>query len=165
MGRYVMMFVLTILLVPGTVSANPERTFLLPGDVEIEMVWIEPGTFMMGSSQEEVDSLHAVVYAPLEVWPYSVFLDDVPQEGPQHEVTITRGFWLGKYELTQGQWESIMGTTPWLKNSGYAVPRPCMQLDSGEGVAPVHPVCVAGGTSYTAHFRGYCLVGANWIAV
>ena len=34
-------------------------------------------------------------------------------EGPQHEVTITRGFRLGKYEITQGQWESVMGTRPW----------------------------------------------------
>ena len=31
----------------------------------------------------------------------------------QHEVTITRGFYLGKYELTQGQWKSVMGTRPW----------------------------------------------------
>ena len=30
-----------------------------------------------------------------------------------HEVEISRGFWLGKYEVTQGEWESVMGTTPW----------------------------------------------------
>jgi len=34
-------------------------------------------------------------------------------EKPQHEVTLSQGFWLGKYELTQGQWEAVMGTTPW----------------------------------------------------
>ena len=68
-------------------------TMFLPGGAEIEMVWIEPGTFMMGSPEDEPgrDS----------------------DEGPVHEVTITRGFYLGKYELTQEQWESVMGTRPW----------------------------------------------------
>jgi formylglycine-generating enzyme required for sulfatase activity len=70
-----------------------EATFPLPGGATLEMVWIEPGTYMMGSPEDE---------GGREV-----------NEGPQHEVTITRGFWLGKYELTQGQWESAMGTTPW----------------------------------------------------
>ena len=97
MSRCLLAFALIILLVPWTASANPERTFLLPGGAEIEMVWIEPGTFMMGSSEDEPGRQHI--------------------EGPQHEVTITRGFWLGKYELTKGQWESVMGTTPWAGHS------------------------------------------------
>ena len=29
-----------------------------------------------------------------------------------HEVTLTKGFWLGKYEVTQAQWKSVMGTNP-----------------------------------------------------
>jgi formylglycine-generating enzyme required for sulfatase activity len=29
------------------------------------------------------------------------------------DVTLTQGFWLGKFEVTQGLWESLMGTTPW----------------------------------------------------
>jgi formylglycine-generating enzyme required for sulfatase activity len=72
-------------------------TFDLPGGTTIEMVWIEPGTFMMGSllSERDQDS----------------------DEGPQHQVTIRRGFWLGKYELTQAQWESVMGTRPWMEQA------------------------------------------------
>jgi formylglycine-generating enzyme required for sulfatase activity len=34
-------------------------------------------------------------------------------EKPQHEVTISQGFYLGKYELMQGQWQSVMDTRPW----------------------------------------------------
>ena len=34
-------------------------------------------------------------------------------EGPQHEVTITEGFYLGKFEVTQAQWQSVMNTRPW----------------------------------------------------
>ena len=33
-------------------------------------------------------------------------------EGPQHRVTISKGFWLGKYEITQAQWEAVMGSNP-----------------------------------------------------
>ena len=32
---------------------------------------------------------------------------------PVHEVEISAGFWLGKYVVTQEQWEAVMGTTPW----------------------------------------------------
>ena len=70
----------------------------LPGGATMEMVWIEPGTFTMGSPDTEEGR-------------------DSHDEGPQHEVTITQGFYLGKFELTQGQWESVMGTTPWAGQS------------------------------------------------
>jgi formylglycine-generating enzyme required for sulfatase activity len=33
-------------------------------------------------------------------------------EKPRHEVTISRGFELGKYEVTQGQWVKVMGSNP-----------------------------------------------------
>ena len=69
------------------------RTFSLPGGGEMEFVWIEAGTFQMGSP--ESDSWG-------EAW-----------ERPVHEVEISEGFWLGKYEVTQGQWAVVMGTTPW----------------------------------------------------
>jgi formylglycine-generating enzyme required for sulfatase activity len=34
-------------------------------------------------------------------------------ERPRHSVTITRPFWLGVHQVTQGQWQQVMGTTPW----------------------------------------------------
>ncbi|MFH1571167.1 MAG: formylglycine-generating enzyme family protein, partial [Gemmatimonadota bacterium] len=68
-------------------------TVALPGGATMDFVWVEPGTFMMGSPASEPGRF-----------------DD---EGPQHEVTITEGFWLGKVEVTQGQWESAMGASPW----------------------------------------------------
>ena len=30
----------------------------------------------------------------------------------QHQVTLTNGFWLGKHEVTQAQWEQVMGSNP-----------------------------------------------------
>lgn len=65
----------------------------LPEDAKkLEMVLIQPGSFMMGSSMEEQGRLDT--------------------EWPLHEVTITKPFYLGKYEVTQAQWESVMGNNP-----------------------------------------------------
>ena len=74
--------------------------FRLPGGAEIEMVWIEPGTFMMGADR---------------YWDRKKMFEDAL---PRHEVAISRGFHLGKYELTQAQWESLMGTRPWAGEIG-----------------------------------------------
>ncbi len=68
-----------------------EITVDLPGEESMELVWIEPGTFVMGSPEDE-DAR----------WPNEA----------QHIVTISRGFYLGKYEVTQAQWEALMGTEP-----------------------------------------------------
>ena len=32
-------------------------------------------------------------------------------EKPVHQVTISQAFYMGKYEVTQGQWQAVMGTT------------------------------------------------------
>ena len=76
----------------------------LPGGASMEFVWIAPGSFVMGSPDSEP------------------WRDN--DEGPQHQVTISQGFfWLGKYEITQGQWEALMGTMPWL-DQGYVRSNP-----------------------------------------
>jgi len=56
------------------------------------MVFIPPGTFRMGSPTNEVDRYD--------------------NEGPQTAVTISRGFWMGKFEVTQGEYEAVMGSNP-----------------------------------------------------
>lgn len=62
------------------------------GTHKIKMVWCPPGTFTMGSPVSEAGR-------------------DPDEE--QVEVTLSDGFWLGQTELTQGQWEAVMKTTPW----------------------------------------------------
>jgi formylglycine-generating enzyme required for sulfatase activity len=34
------------------------------------------------------------------------------REGPQHQVTLTKPFYIGRYEVTQGQWTAVMGSNP-----------------------------------------------------
>ena len=86
---------LFVSLVIGSVEANPEKTFVLPGGAEIEMVWIEPGTFVMGSDVW----YDAEIHGQAEV--------NRPDPRPSHQVTLTRGSWMGKYEVTVRQWESV----------------------------------------------------------
>ena len=78
----------------GDGMPEEEITVTLPGGAKLEMVWIQPGRFLMGSPDSEPDR------------------DD--HEGPRHEVTITTGFYMGKHEVTQAQWESVIDTRPWL---------------------------------------------------
>jgi formylglycine-generating enzyme required for sulfatase activity len=66
------------------------RNWTVP-EYGIELVWINPGTFTMGSPESESDRQN----------------DEI-----QHRVTLTKGFWLGKYEVTQGQWQAVMGNNP-----------------------------------------------------
>jgi formylglycine-generating enzyme required for sulfatase activity len=56
------------------------------------MVFIPPGTFRMGSPDDEEGRWEG--------------------EGPQTDVLISRGFWMGKYEVTQGEYEAVMGNNP-----------------------------------------------------
>jgi formylglycine-generating enzyme required for sulfatase activity len=63
-----------------------------PSDPTNRMVWIQPGTFTMGSPAAEEDR-----------W---------TDEGPQTRVTISRGFWMGKYEVTQREYQTVMGRNP-----------------------------------------------------
>jgi len=57
----------------------------------MKFVWIPPGSFMMGSAKEEKERRN---------------------DETQHKVTLTRGFYLGVYTVTQEQWQEVMGNNP-----------------------------------------------------
>lgn len=64
----------------------------LPGNVRLKLVYIPAGSFFMGSPDSEKGHNE--------------------DESPRHAVIISRGFWMGKYEVTQAQWGVIMGKNP-----------------------------------------------------
>ena len=45
--------------------------------------------------------------------PETDITDRSDDEDPQREVTISKPFYMGIYEITQSQWKSVMGTEPW----------------------------------------------------
>ena len=59
--------------------------------IELEMNWCEPGVFHMGSPEKEKGR---------------------NQDETRHEVTLTQGFFLGKFEVAQEEWKAVMGTSP-----------------------------------------------------
>ena len=71
----------------------------------MEFVLIPAGEFVMGSNLPP-DQL-------AEMFP-QWRPRDFEGESPQHRVRITKPFYLGKYEVTQGQWQEVTGTPhPW----------------------------------------------------
>jgi eukaryotic-like serine/threonine-protein kinase len=78
---------------PPNLSAGDTKTVMLPGNVQLVMVWIPPGTFFMGKDYTSTNDAFA--------------------ESPQHQVTFATGFWMGKHEITKRQWEALMPVNPW----------------------------------------------------
>jgi formylglycine-generating enzyme required for sulfatase activity len=67
--------------------------------IGIELVYVVAGEFMMGAQ------------------------DGIIDETPVHKVKLTKGYYIGKYEVTQSQWEAVMGDNPsYFKNSGKYAP-------------------------------------------
>jgi formylglycine-generating enzyme required for sulfatase activity len=78
-------------LVKAQINGKPKPTAStekLTNAIRMEFVVIPPGRFVMGSDR---------------------WMDD---QKPPHEVQITKGFQMGKYEVTQAQWEAVMGNNP-----------------------------------------------------
>lgn len=65
--------------------------------IKLDMVLIPAGKFMMGSPLTEKDRSSVTRKG------------NVKDDETQHEVTITKSFYMGKYEITQEQWQAVMG--------------------------------------------------------
>lgn len=68
--------------------ARPSRAKRFTNQVGIKMVWIPPGEFMMGSDNADADT----------------------DEKLAHHVKLTGGFYIGRFEVTQGEWQKVIGT-------------------------------------------------------
>lgn len=64
---------------------------IAPNSSFMDFKRIEPGTFLMGSEDEKRQK----------------------EDGPPHRVTLTRPFYIGKYEVTQSQWNQVMRQLTW----------------------------------------------------
>jgi formylglycine-generating enzyme required for sulfatase activity len=78
-----------LLVTQGAIAPEGEE-FTVSG-LSLEMLWVQPGTFQMGSPEDEEGR------TSLETL---------------HEVTLTSGYYLGKHVVTQSQWEKVMGSNP-----------------------------------------------------
>ena len=74
------------------------QSFMLPlprlpdEAIPLAMIWLPSSTFLMGSPRNEPNR--------------------IVEEEQQFEAIISHGFWIGKYPVTQAQWQVIMGNNP-----------------------------------------------------
>ena len=75
---------------PVEVQVTKEKT--IENSIGMKFVPIPAGTFTMGSPAAEKGRF---------------------DNETQHQVTLTKSFYMGRTEVTQGQWKKVMGTEPW----------------------------------------------------
>lgn len=87
---------MTLVSCGDNVPANPKEGEIITinaADAAFEMVYVAPGAYTMGATPENEGI-------------------DTFTELPTHRVTLTKGFFIGTTEVTQGQWEAVMGNNP-----------------------------------------------------
>jgi sulfatase modifying factor 1 len=121
---------------PEAATADPFDGSIAGEERTIEGVrfdWAPAGTFVMGSPPDE------------------------PERRPgenQIEATLTRGFWIGKYEVTQGEWQRIVGDFPGARDAGSGDDYPVYTINFAEAEG------FCGKLTDLAHESG--LLPQNW---
>ena len=78
--------------------------------IGMKFILIPPGEFTMGSPQAEIDeAVQAIGDNDWENW---FWQRCTKSEGPQHKVRLTKPIYLGVHEVTQAEFESVMGNNP-----------------------------------------------------
>jgi len=107
-----------------TQNGNDGDTKIISG---IECILVKAGTFMMGSPTSDTDR-------------YS--------DETQHQVTITKDYWIGKYPVTQAQFKAVMGYNP----------SNCL----GDDDRPVETLSWSEAVSFCNAVSGRLLTEAEW---
>jgi formylglycine-generating enzyme required for sulfatase activity/predicted Ser/Thr protein kinase len=85
------------------VLENPSSSKTYTNSLGMEFVLIPAGEFMMGAVPQDSEAKD--------------------NEKPQHKVRITKPFYMGKYPVTQEEWEMVIGNNPsWFKQAGKKAP-------------------------------------------
>jgi formylglycine-generating enzyme required for sulfatase activity len=97
--------------IPGPAA---KKTFT--NSIGMKFVLIPAGEFLMGSTPEEL------TWAKRQGTDHNErdwYFERLPAEGPRHPITITRPLYLAVYEVTQGEYEQVMGANPsWFSEKG-----------------------------------------------
>ena len=141
--------------VPSPKRSVPQSGREWTNTIGMKLVRIEAGEFLMGTTKDQVDQL-------MRLFPDSK-RERFDDEQPQHSVKISRPFFLGIHEVTQGQYQAVMGNNPsefkgsddlpvenvsWLDAVGF-----CNKLSERESRTPFYringtEVTIVGGNGY-----------------
>ena len=98
-------------------ASNKEELIDLGKDVKLALVLLPEGKFKMGFTKKEMEDFKVAAQEDIK----KAFEKELGEEelekldlmmslqGKQHEVTLTKPYYMGKYEVTEEQWESVMG--------------------------------------------------------
>jgi formylglycine-generating enzyme required for sulfatase activity len=91
---------------PASVLPPTSTSTLAPGQVRvdskgIEQVWVPAGSFLMGTDEAAISELKALN-------PPGFVIGEFASEQPQHEVRITAGYWIDKYEVTNKAFQAFI---------------------------------------------------------
>lgn len=104
---------------PAPSSGKEGAPTILTNSIGMEFVLIQAGSFTMGSPGDDAQAAR--------------------DERPAHRVTLSRSFYLGRHEVTQAQWEAVMGSNPYdeknRSNNFYGLPGMAARIRH-----PDHPV-------------------------
>ncbi|MCU1302666.1 MAG: hypothetical protein JWQ87_2950 [Candidatus Sulfotelmatobacter sp.] len=112
----------------GTSKTSPESG--------LNYIWVPPGTFSMGCLQEQ------------DKW-----CEKHPEETPQHNVTITKGFWIGETEVTVFAYKRLHSAMP---------PAPSFNPNWGEEEQPIVNVTWDQAGTFCATDQGHLPTEAQW---
>ena len=133
-----------LLFLPALVANDDQkagdRMVLKIKDVEYAFHWCPPGTFTMGSPSSETDR---------------------PDNETQHQVTLTRDFWMLETEVTQSMWESVMGNNP-SDFKGAKLPVECVSWDDCQAYIEKLNAHLAGTPCVPAGFKFSLPTEAEW---
>jgi formylglycine-generating enzyme required for sulfatase activity len=102
-------------------AIEPEKSITNP--LDMKLVYIPAGTFLMGSPREEINRLLQVDGArgwPADRMKWATGL--TKSEAPRHEVEITRPFYMGAHEVTVGQFRAFVNGSKYITDNAWQKP-------------------------------------------
>jgi serine/threonine-protein kinase len=92
----------------GTSNVEQSKPSTFTNKIGMEFLLLPAGSFLMGSSEADVD----VAFADARRTNSGAKREWFISETPQHRVNIKEGAYMGKFEVTQSQWHALMGNSP-----------------------------------------------------
>lgn len=101
---------------PSTIESDDPNEVVeveIANVIEMKFCWMPPGEAQLGPPEEELERVKKCM-------PVQILADlvDTQSESARGKFK-TSGYWLGKYPVTQSEWEAVMGSNPsWFSKGG-----------------------------------------------
>lgn len=98
---------------PATIAQETTEPTERIDSYDVAQVWVHPGTFIAGSTQDEADSAYQTCIAN---WPEMCLAHEYAAELYQHEIEITYGYWIDQYEVTNSAFQMFVEAGGYLEH-------------------------------------------------